>query len=110
MIRTGLENAGHDGWEAVFVLGDACYYSRFGFSVQAAKGYFSLDSGEHFMMLQLDPRKILTSGRLVYDRSATNYPPVIAFQRVLNCPEARARFASGSRLLAPCHLLNDGPT
>src|SRR5215469_8971251 len=66
MIRKGLENAGHDGWEAVFVLGDVCYYSRFGFSVQAAKGDFSPYSGEHFMMLQLGPREILTSGRLVY--------------------------------------------
>jgi putative acetyltransferase len=66
LIRKGLERARRDGWEAVFVLGDTSYYSRFGFSVEAAEGYVSPYSGEHFMMLPLGPGDIPTAGQLVY--------------------------------------------
>ena len=66
LIRTGLERARRDGWKAVFVLGDTAYYSRFGFSVEAAEGYLSCYSGEYFMMLPLGQRNILTTGHLVY--------------------------------------------
>jgi putative acetyltransferase len=66
LIRNGLELARQGGWEAVFVLGDAGYYGRFSFSVEAAKGYISPYSGEHFMMLPLGLRTIPATGRLVY--------------------------------------------
>ncbi len=66
LIREGLERARHDGWEAVFVLGDAGYYSRFGFSVEAALGYLSPYSGEHLLMMALGPRDIPSAGQLVY--------------------------------------------
>ncbi|MBV8055585.1 MAG: N-acetyltransferase, partial [Deltaproteobacteria bacterium] len=66
LIRNGLELARRGGWEAVFVLGDVGYYGRFGFSVEAAKGYISPYSGEHFMMLPLGLRTIPATGRLVY--------------------------------------------
>jgi putative acetyltransferase len=68
LIRKPIENAGDAGWEAIFVLGDAGYYSRLGFPVGAAKGYFSGYSGKNFMMLLLGTSKIPTSGRLVYPR------------------------------------------
>ena len=66
LIRRGLERARHDGWEAIFVLGDTAYYGRFGFSVKAAEGYTSPYSGDHFMMLTLGSGKIATAGHLVY--------------------------------------------
>jgi putative acetyltransferase len=66
LVREGLERARRDGWEAVFVLGDPGYYGRFGFSVEAARGYISPYSGEHFMMLPLCARRIPTTGQLVY--------------------------------------------
>jgi putative acetyltransferase len=66
LIREGLERARNDGWEAIFVLGAPGYYRRFGFSVEAARGYGSPYAGEHFMMLPLFTRPIPASGRLVY--------------------------------------------
>jgi putative acetyltransferase len=66
LIRKGLERARDDGWEAVFVLGDTGYYSRFGFSVEAARGYVSPFSGEHFMLLPVGHGKIPAAGHLVY--------------------------------------------
>jgi len=66
LIRKGLERARNDGWEAVFVLGDTGYYSRFGFSVEAAAGYSSPYSGEHFMILLVGHGNIPTAAHVVY--------------------------------------------
>jgi putative acetyltransferase len=66
LIRGGLDRARRDGWEAVFVLGDVRYYSRFGFSVEAARGYLSPYTGEHFMMQPLGRGKIPAAGQLIY--------------------------------------------
>jgi putative acetyltransferase len=66
LIRKGLGRARRDGWEAVFVLGDTDYYGRFGFSVEAAEGYISPYSGDHFMMLTFGSRNLLSAGHLVY--------------------------------------------
>jgi len=66
LIRKGLERAHRDSWEAVFVLGDPDYYSRFGFSVDAAEGFVSPYSSEHFMMLPLGQGNIPIVGHLVY--------------------------------------------
>jgi putative acetyltransferase len=66
LILKGLERVRHDLWDAVFVLGDTDYYSRFGFSAEAARGYVSPYSGEHFMMLPLGLRPIPAAGKLVY--------------------------------------------
>jgi putative acetyltransferase len=66
LIRKGLGLARDDGWEAIFVLGDTGYYGRFGFSVEAAEGYISPYSGDHFLMLALGSRKVPSAGRLVY--------------------------------------------
>jgi putative acetyltransferase len=53
LIRDGLARARREGWEAVFVLGDPAYYSRFGFDVGAAAGFDSPYAGPHFMALSL---------------------------------------------------------
>jgi putative acetyltransferase len=66
LIRAGLERARRDGWEAVFVLGDVRYYRRFGFSVEAARGYRCPYAGEHFMMQPLGRGNIPAAGQLVY--------------------------------------------
>jgi putative acetyltransferase len=66
LIRKGLERAYRDSWEAVFVLGDPGYYSRFGFSADAAEGYVAPYSGAHFMMLPLGQGNTSTVGHLVY--------------------------------------------
>ena len=66
LIRKGLERARRDGWEAVFVLGDTGYYSRFGCSVEAAEGYTSPYSDDHFMVLLLGSGDLPAAGNLVY--------------------------------------------
>ena len=57
-IGSTLIGAGHriaraQRWEAVFVLGDPAYYSRFGYSADAATGFSSPYSGPHFMLFAL---------------------------------------------------------
>lgn len=53
LIEQGLNLARNAGWEAVFVLGDPNYYTRFGFSVAAAEGFANPYSGPYFMALEL---------------------------------------------------------
>jgi putative acetyltransferase len=65
LIETGLTLAAARGWEAVFVLGDAAYYGRFGFEAAAAARYGNPYAGPHFMMKTLTPLSI-TEGRVDY--------------------------------------------
>jgi putative acetyltransferase len=53
LIREGLAHAGAAGWEAVFVLGDPAYYSRFGFDAASAAGFRSPYAGPYFMLRRL---------------------------------------------------------
>jgi putative acetyltransferase len=53
LVEAGLAHARKDGFQAVFVVGSAAYYERFGFSVDAARGFSSPYAGEHFMMTWL---------------------------------------------------------
>jgi lincosamide nucleotidyltransferase A/C/D/E len=64
LIREGLDQAKEDGWTCVFVLGDPAYYGRFGFRVEAAKGYSSPYSGGHFMAVPFSD--VPKSGEIVY--------------------------------------------
>jgi putative acetyltransferase len=64
LIRDGLDQAKEDGWTCVFVLGDPAYYGRFGFRVEAAKGYSSPYSGGHFMAVPFSD--VPKSGEIVY--------------------------------------------
>ena len=65
LIREGVRQAQAEGWEAVFVLGAPSYYSRFGFDVDAAKGFICPYSGRHFMVQNLK-QAIPEKGQLTY--------------------------------------------
>lgn len=53
LARAGIERARAGGWDAVFVLGDAAYYPRFGFDAALAQLFPSPYSGPHWMALAL---------------------------------------------------------
>jgi len=55
LIGDGLMRARAEGWAGVFVLGDAAYYSRFGFDAALAAGFVSPYAGPHLMALALQP-------------------------------------------------------
>jgi len=58
LIREGLRRCVDAGYDAVIVLGDPDYYSRFGFSSSLAGKLRSRYSGEAFMALELMPRAL----------------------------------------------------
>lgn len=66
LVREGLDRAERAGWAAVFVLGEPAFYGRFGFDVDAARGYACAYAGDHFMVRALGPGRIPTSGRIAY--------------------------------------------
>lgn len=53
LIRHGHEWATEHGYDALFVLGDPAYYSRFGYDVALAKGYDCPYASEYFMIKPL---------------------------------------------------------
>lgn len=53
LIQEGLRQAKAKGWEAVFVVGAAEYYSRFGFRADITKSFASPYAGPYFMALEL---------------------------------------------------------
>ncbi len=55
LIRAALATADALGEEMVFVLGEPDYYSRFGFSAEAAAPFASPYAGPYFMALWLRP-------------------------------------------------------
>lgn len=56
LTRAAIEQARMQGWSAIFVLGDPAYYTRFGFSLAAARPFPCPYAGAHFMALLLtDP-------------------------------------------------------
>lgn len=66
LIHRGLSEAQHDGWQASFVLGNPAYYSRFGYSVEAAKGFTNQFAGPYFMALELTPGALRTPFAVSY--------------------------------------------
>jgi putative acetyltransferase len=52
LIEEGLARLAAD-WDAVFVLGDPAYYTRFGFDAGLAAGFASPYAGPHFMVKPL---------------------------------------------------------
>jgi putative acetyltransferase len=66
LIEVGHERAREDGWDAVFVVGDPAFYSRFGYSLGAAEPFASRYAGPHFMLLPLTDPLPATSGELRY--------------------------------------------
>jgi putative acetyltransferase len=55
LIRAGLELCRVRGVEAVAVVGDPAYYTRFGFARETARAFSSVYRGPHFMALELAP-------------------------------------------------------
>ncbi|NKB48275.1 MAG: GNAT family N-acetyltransferase [Alphaproteobacteria bacterium] len=53
LIEDGLTQAKARGWEAVFVLGEPDYYSRFGFRTDSAEVFASPFAGPYFMAREL---------------------------------------------------------
>lgn len=62
LVRAAIERATSDGWKAIFVLGDAAYYGRFGFDAAKAAGVTSPYAGAHFMALPLGGPLPVASG------------------------------------------------
>jgi len=57
LVRSGLRDCVSLGWQAVFLLGDPAYYSRFGFVLAAKQGlrYESEAFDAGFQMIELVP-------------------------------------------------------
>lgn len=55
LIRHAITRATATGWAAIFLLGDPAYYTRFGFSVEAAKPFETAYPQAFFMALALKP-------------------------------------------------------
>jgi putative acetyltransferase len=53
LIEEAFRRARAAGNSMVFVLGEPDYYARFGFSVDATRGFDSAYAGEHFMAIAL---------------------------------------------------------
>lgn len=67
LIREALERARAEGWQAVFVLGDPAYYTRFGFSPETAADFETGYPRAYFMALELTPAALAgKSGPVVY--------------------------------------------
>ncbi len=67
LIEEGINRAREGGWEAVFVLGEPKFYTRFGFSAAAASGFTSPYAGPYFMALSLRGGALkIGTGRIDY--------------------------------------------
>ena len=67
LIRESLKFAKARSWEAVFVLGDPDYYSRFGFRIDIAEAFNSSYAGPYFMVLELVEKALEgKSGDVIY--------------------------------------------
>ncbi len=64
LVHAGLEVAKASGFDAVFVLGDPGFYSRFGFTAEAAAPFTSPYAGPHFQGLALTTAAAAASGPL----------------------------------------------
>ena len=70
LIREAIRLAREAGYAAIFVLGDQDYYGRFGFDVEAARGFASPYAGDHFAVLELEPLSVR--------EGAVDYAPAFA--------------------------------
>ena len=72
LVRAGLDRAPELGWQAVFLVGDPAYYSRFGFRLVASEGfsYGNRLIDTVLQAIELEPG-ILSGlkGRVVFDRA-----------------------------------------
>jgi putative acetyltransferase len=73
LIREGQRRLTEEGVPIVFVLGDPAYYTRFGYSVSAARPFKSTYSGLHFMALLLSA-DVPDAGMLRYPAAFEQLP------------------------------------
>jgi putative acetyltransferase len=67
LVEQGIARAHAGQWHAIFVLGSPAYYSRFGFSADAASGFVSPYAGPDLMVLALGSTGLVPrSGRIDY--------------------------------------------
>lgn len=66
LMRTAIARARLLGAEAIFVLGDPTYYSRFGFKVEAASQFTSPYAGPHLMVLAVGGTLPVNTGEIVH--------------------------------------------
>ena len=66
LVHAALQYAKSAGWQAVFVLGDPEYYSRFGFNVSMAAGFSSPYAGPYLMVLPLSGALPASAGAITY--------------------------------------------
>ncbi len=69
MIEAGIKASAAEGHDAIFVLGEPEYYSRFGFSTESAKNFDTPYPKEYFMALEL------ADGSLGGASGKVEYPP-----------------------------------
>lgn len=71
LIHMSLPMLAHTGVDAVIVVGDAAYYTRFGFSPELAATLQSpFPPGDHFMAMELSPGSIEgCRGKVCYARA-----------------------------------------
>jgi putative acetyltransferase len=66
LIGAGIARAAQARWEAVFVLGEPAFYSRFGFDAELARGFQSHYAGSCFLVMAVSGSLSATSGRVEY--------------------------------------------
>lgn len=66
LIGECVERARRAGYGAIFVLGQPPYYTRFGFSVEAARPFRSEYPADYLMALELSPGALAGGGELRY--------------------------------------------
>lgn len=67
LIRHGIDRARKLGYEIAFVLGEAAYYARFGFSPELAAGFRCSYAGPYFMAMWLtDTRRAGAEAEAIY--------------------------------------------
>jgi putative acetyltransferase len=67
LTQAALVAAAQHGWQAVVVLGQPSYYSRFGFSAKLTQGFESPFAGPYLMALELIPGALSgRKGKIIY--------------------------------------------
>lgn len=66
LMRAAIARA--KGWDAIILLGDPDFYTRFGFSVDLAAGYACAYAGPYLMVLPLVD-DLPATGRLIYPQA-----------------------------------------
>lgn len=66
LINRAIDEAKARGYEAIFLLGEPGYYTRFGFDVELAKSFQSPYAGPYFMVLPLGPGFKVSTAEVAY--------------------------------------------